>query len=155
MEQLWEGLTITGIVLFVIGIWRFAHYLKDRKEKKLKEMPVEGVSYDDIFNEYRNATPLQRKNFKSSYEALKVEWHISFWDVAETFRMGRVVEVKSFYNGKKLQYVNFKAELKKFPLLKSAKYEDKFIATGLIKNIEGKTVTLKLIEIKKDNFFVI
>ncbi|MBW8241477.1 hypothetical protein K1F50_01605 [Muricauda oceani] len=152
--EYWKVATaVITLVGFVFLVWKFAHYLQDRKEKKLKEMPVEDVSFDKILEEYNNVTPLQKKKFKSSYKGVKVKWHVSFYAIAETYQMGRVVKVMSFYE--RFLFVNFKTDLKKFPIIKSAKEGDKYIVTGLVDKVKGEKVYLKLIEIEKNKFFVI
>lgn len=143
------------LVGFVFGAMKFKHYLQDRKEKKLKEMPVEAVSYHDVLNEYNNAPPLQRKEFKSSYKGVKVKWHIGFWRFGDKDKMGRSIGLMCFYDRSKLQYVYFKVDLKKFPIIQSVKEGDKYVVTGLVEKVESPTVYLKLIDIKKDNFFVV
>ncbi|WP_136465506.1 hypothetical protein [Flagellimonas onchidii] len=152
MIKLWEGLTLTGIVAFIIAIWRFALFLKDRREKKLKEMPLDGVSYESLFEEYNDLTPLQKKKFTSSYKGVKVEWHVTFHTITRTYRMGRLVRVMSQHG--LLNYVIFKVDLKKFPIIKSAKEGDAFIVTGLVDKVEARTVNLKLIDIKKNKSFM-
>lgn len=115
-------------------------------------MAIEGVSFDEIVAEYNNVTPLQKRKFKSSYKGVKVKWHVSFYAIAETYQMGRVVKVMSLYE--RLLYVNFKTDLKKFPIIKSAKEGDKYIVTGLVDKVKGEKVYLKLIDIEKNKFFV-
>jgi len=152
-----EFLKITALVISLVGcvilVWKFIHYIRDRKEKRLKDMPVEDVSYNKVMNEYNEATPLQRKNFMSKYKGIKVKWHVEYYAITDTFKRGRVVMLMCFSEGRKYPYINFKTDLKKFPFIGGSCDGDKLIVTGLVDKVKGNMIYLKLIEVEKNKLF--
>ncbi len=155
--ELADWLKIAGILLglltAVIGVKKFLDYLNDRKLKSLSNIPIEQVAYSTVLEEFNNATPYQRKKFRSTYKDVKVKWNIEYHAIADTYKRGRVGMVMSLVGKGKIHWINFKIDFKKFPIIKSAKEGDKFYVTGLVDNVEGNTVYLKLIDIERDNVF--
>ena len=143
--------TLAGLIY---GTVRFKHELFDRREKKLKEMITDDVGYSTVLDEYEKSTPYKRKKFKSSYKGLKINWHFEYNALADTYRMGRIGKVMGSTEKGKPHYVFFKADLNKFPIIKSAKSGDKFYVTGIINKVRGNSVYLKLIDIEKNNFAI-
>jgi len=143
---------IIGVVTVIILIKKSIDSLKDKKTKKLSSMPIQDVTRQEIMEEYENATPYQRKKFKSNYEGVKVKWHVEFLAIADTFKMGREGMVMS-YTGR-YKNVHFKINFNEFPIIKSAKEKEKFYVTGIVDKVELGTVYLKLIDIEKDKFIL-
>ena len=153
--------SISGFILFIIGFIKFIHYLKDRKTKKnekenerLGDIKIESISFNEVLEEYENATEIKKKGFVSSYQNVKVKWHFTFGSV-QSMNKKKIGQIFGYLDSKSLMPdLIINVDFNKFPILQSAKTKDKFIVTGFIKDVVQGEIHIKAHEIERDPFFV-
>ncbi len=139
--------SLSFIGLF-IGTIKFRNYLIDRRKKKLKQIPIEEVTYKQVVDDYNKLTPYQRRKSGSTYRGVKVRWLLKFHAIAEFNKLRSVGMIMCVPTDNKWQSVNFEASLVRYPILKSANQDDLFNVTGQVKNVDG-SIYLKIIDLER------
>src|SRR5699024_5939096 len=125
-------------------LWKCLKAQRKDKEQEIKNRKVNSISIVDVRDDYK-----QNGN-KAKYRGYKIRWHVEFFKLESS-----LIYSQMYLKSNKI-IVYTKVTVENYPELKNEKKGEKYIITGIVDKMEKDTVYLeKLIELKKETFFVI